>query len=255
MLITKSRRMFLKERLKQLKKKIYRYFTDIHSYRYIDRLRGFAEGYSQAVHRTIYMPLEDITKDNEETTYINVFDRTKRAPCKKIKHLRYRFNIGDSVRRPHLRNIFTLQYDEKWTGEIFTVAQRFWRQSAPYTESRIILERILRWHFINLTYIKLRWEIEMDGKYRMCSGQKEKDELNSTLLNGYIGLHNLIIGWKLLMYMIYTCVIKDIFIILCVIFKSRIQYKPYMYTYLERFGFLQRCYSYLQIDVPTTTMI
>ena len=109
--------------IKTIKKKIYRYFTDIHSYRYIDRLRGFAEGYCQAVHRTIYMPLEDITKDNVETT--------KRAPCKKIKHLRYRFNIGDSVRRPHLRNIFTLQYDEKWTGEIFTVAQRFWRQSVP----------------------------------------------------------------------------------------------------------------------------
>jgi hypothetical protein len=31
----------------------------------------------------------------------------------------------------HLRNILTRQYDEKSTGEIFTIAQRFWRQSVP----------------------------------------------------------------------------------------------------------------------------
>ena len=35
------------------------------------------------------------------------------------------------MRLTHLRNIFTLQYDERWTGEIFTVFQRVWRESVP----------------------------------------------------------------------------------------------------------------------------
>ena len=77
------------------------------------------------------MPPEDVPKDNEETVRISTFLTEQKGHPVKIKHLRYRFKIGDSVCRPHLRNIFTLQYDEKWTGEIFTVAQRFWRQSVP----------------------------------------------------------------------------------------------------------------------------
>lgn len=28
-------------------------------------------------------------------------------------------------------NIFTRQYDDKWTGGIFTIAQRFWSQGVP----------------------------------------------------------------------------------------------------------------------------
>ena len=40
------------------------------------------------------------------------------------KHLiktmkRFRFNVGDRVRISHLSNIFTREYDDKWTGEIF----------------------------------------------------------------------------------------------------------------------------------------
>lgn len=35
------------------------------------------------------------------------------------------------MRITHLGNIFTRQYDDKWTGGIFTIAQRFWRQGVP----------------------------------------------------------------------------------------------------------------------------
>ena len=65
--------------IKTIKTKIYRYFTYKQSYRYIDRLQDFAEGYNQTVHSTIDMPSEDVAKDNEESTYINVFDRSKRG--------------------------------------------------------------------------------------------------------------------------------------------------------------------------------
>ena len=77
------------------------------------------------------MPQEDVTKDNEETVRISTFLTDQKGDTVKIKHLRYRFKIGHRVRLTHLRNIFTRQYEEKWTGEIFTIAQRFWRQSVP----------------------------------------------------------------------------------------------------------------------------
>jgi hypothetical protein len=117
--------------IKTNKTKTYRYFTYKQSYRYIDRLQGFAEGYNQTVHSAIDMPPEDVTKDNEETVRISTFLTDQKGDPVKIKHLRYRFKIGDRERLTHLRNIFTRQYDEKWTGKIFTIAQRFWRQSVP----------------------------------------------------------------------------------------------------------------------------
>jgi hypothetical protein len=67
------------------------------------------------------MPSEDVTKDNEETVRISTFLTAQKGDPVKIKHLRYRFKIGDRDLLTHLRNIFTRQYDEKWTGEIFTI--------------------------------------------------------------------------------------------------------------------------------------
>ena len=77
------------------------------------------------------MPPEDVTKDNEETVRISTFLTDQKGDSVKIKHLRYRFKIGDRVRLTPLRYIFTRQYDERWTGEIVTVFQRFWRESVP----------------------------------------------------------------------------------------------------------------------------
>ena len=42
--------------IKTIKTQIYRYFTYKQSYRYIDRLQSFAEGYNRTVHSTIDMP-------------------------------------------------------------------------------------------------------------------------------------------------------------------------------------------------------
>jgi hypothetical protein len=52
-----------------------------------------------------------------ETVRISTFLTDQKGDPVKIKHLRYRFKIGHRVRLTHLRNIFTRQYEEKWTGE------------------------------------------------------------------------------------------------------------------------------------------
>lgn len=119
-------RLFRKERLKRLKQK----YTVILPTN-IDILQDFTDGYNHIVHSTIYMPPEDVTKDNEETVRISTFLTDQKEDPVKVKHLRYRFKIGDRVHLTQLRNIFTRQYDERWTKEIFTIAQRFWRQSVP----------------------------------------------------------------------------------------------------------------------------
>jgi len=43
----------------------------------------------------------------------------------------FRFKVGDKVRLTHLRNPFTREYDERWTGDIFIVSQRILRGGLP----------------------------------------------------------------------------------------------------------------------------
>ncbi|XP_041367048.1 uncharacterized protein LOC121381764 [Gigantopelta aegis] len=49
----------------------------------------------------------------------------------KTKKKRFQFKVGDKVRLSHLRNVFTREYDEKWTGVIFTISQTLLRGGLP----------------------------------------------------------------------------------------------------------------------------
>ncbi|XP_041377267.1 uncharacterized protein LOC121389683 [Gigantopelta aegis] len=49
----------------------------------------------------------------------------------KTKKKRLRFKVGDKVKLTHLRNVFSREYDERWTGEIFTISQPLLRGGLP----------------------------------------------------------------------------------------------------------------------------
>ena len=42
-----------------------------------------------------------------------------------LKVKNYKFDVGDIVRISHLRNVFSREYDERWTREEFVVTSRF----------------------------------------------------------------------------------------------------------------------------------
>ena len=42
-----------------------------------------------------------------------------------------RFKIGDKVRLTYVRNPFSLTYEERWTGKIFSISQRILRSGLP----------------------------------------------------------------------------------------------------------------------------
>jgi hypothetical protein len=116
--------------IKTIKTKIYRYFTFKRAYEYVNELNSFAEGYNKTVHRTIDMAPVDVTENNSEEVRVATY-MSRKPVSKPPKTLRFRFKIGQHVRITHLRNVFTRQYDDKWTGEIFEVARRFWRGHVP----------------------------------------------------------------------------------------------------------------------------
>lgn len=111
--------------IKTLKSRITRYMTYKQNYRYIDKLQSFADSYNQTHHRTIDTEPANVTKLNEESVRLSTY--FSKPHKEQSKSWRFKFKIGDHVRITHLRNVFTREYDQRWTGEVFTVSKRFWR--------------------------------------------------------------------------------------------------------------------------------
>ncbi|XP_041379508.1 uncharacterized protein LOC121392334 [Gigantopelta aegis] len=74
------------------------------------------------------MAPDKATKNKETSIWWKMYWPKKTVkPVKK----RFRFKVGDQVRLTHLRNVFTREYDERWTGEIFIVSQQITRDGLP----------------------------------------------------------------------------------------------------------------------------
>ena len=115
--------------IKVLKSRITRYMTYKQSYRYIDKLQSFADSYNHTHHRTIDTEPANVTIQNEEGVRLSTYFSKQHE--RKTHSWRFKFKIGDHVRITHLRNIFTREYDQRWTGEVFTISRRFWRSGVP----------------------------------------------------------------------------------------------------------------------------
>ena len=111
--------------IKTIKSKIARYFTFKNNHRYIDELQNFALGYNESYHRTIGMAPSSVSQNNSYDVWVRMYQP---GP---IKKLNFKYKVGDKVRLTHLRNIFTREYDQKWTGEVFIVSERFRRLGVP----------------------------------------------------------------------------------------------------------------------------
>ena len=119
--------------IKTVKAKIYRYMTYKQSDRYIDHLQDFADNYNTTYHRTIDTAPNKVTKSKETNLWWKMYWPKETPVVPKVKRVRkqFRFKVGDRVRISHIRNLFSREYDEKWSGEIFVVVERRLRGGLP----------------------------------------------------------------------------------------------------------------------------
>ena len=112
---------------------MFRYFTHKQSYIYVKDLQKFANSYNKIYHRTIGMPPDKVTKGKETNVWWKMYWSKSVKPEKKTKKVRkpFRFKVCDKVRLTYIRNPFTREYDEKWTGEIFKISQKILRDGLP----------------------------------------------------------------------------------------------------------------------------
>jgi Integrase core domain len=96
-----------------LKEKMWRYFTETNSNKYLDVLPKLVAEYNNTIHSTIKMtPIKGSLKENEHK--INYFTKiTKEKP---------KFKIGNRVRIYKHKKLFHKGYETNWTNEIFVIS-------------------------------------------------------------------------------------------------------------------------------------
>ena len=119
-----------------LKEKMWRYFTYIGKYVYINVLHEFLESYNSSYHRTIKCAPKSVTKNNEK-------DIWKRVYCiNDDKSISFKFNVGDRVRSCKAKNKFEKGYEPNWTQQVFVIAEKLPRYPPVYKLKNLLDESI-----------------------------------------------------------------------------------------------------------------
>ena len=113
---------FAERGIKTIKSHIQRYMTHHQTHEYIKILPDVNQSYNTSYHTTIGMSPKEVSKENERAVWWLTY-----WPKKRVKKKPFKFKVDAHVRIPYLTNVFTREYDEKWTGEVFIVTKRYRR--------------------------------------------------------------------------------------------------------------------------------
>ena len=113
--------------IRTMKEKMFKYFTDNNTYRYMDALPDLVEDYNNTVHSSTKLtPIEASKEENELKVWRNLYpDRYKTS------RLNPKFSVGDKVRITKKKKVFEKGYTTRWTEEIFTIKEI--RETNPIT--------------------------------------------------------------------------------------------------------------------------
>ena len=101
-----------------IKEKLWKYFTESGRERWIDILDDIVSNYNKTYHSTIKMAPNDVTWENRETVFKNMFPKIRvRIKCRLAK--------GDRVRVALFKDIFEKGYTQNWSKDIFTITNVF----------------------------------------------------------------------------------------------------------------------------------
>lgn len=111
--------------IRTFRNKLHKLFQSKRSYRYLEDLQGLVASYNSTPHRSLPNRLSptDVNKDNEAIVWDFMYNRNQNDPPALKQELK--FKIGDLVRLAYNKYTFQRDYQQKWTSEIFKVAERF----------------------------------------------------------------------------------------------------------------------------------
>lgn len=105
---------------RNLKAKMWRWFTYSNSHRYLDILQNVINVYNSTVHSAIKMAPRDVTPQN----FMKVATILYPQHYKKSKRAKFHFELGDTVRISKSKQIFKKGYVAGWSEELFKISKR-----------------------------------------------------------------------------------------------------------------------------------
>jgi hypothetical protein len=129
--------------IRGVKKRLFRIFQRRGSYKYLDILEDVEKSYNNTFHTGIHMKPSDVNETNQEkvwfnsyyppkaykTAFIKAIDSTKKH--RNVKSDPFKYEIGDQVRISYLKEPFMRDYEERWSGEVYTITSKKLFQGTP----------------------------------------------------------------------------------------------------------------------------
>lgn len=172
--------------IKNLKARIYSYFMENQTYKYIDVLQKLVHSYNNTPHESLGGATPaSVTKTNEdEMRYIQYLVRKKKTKQTESVKLRrkkqfYNLKVGDLVRISQLKRTFEKGYQENWTLEYFKIYKRMKRDKQDIYRLKDMMGDELKGTFyryepqkINKSNSKM-YKIEKIIKKRKLTGKEQ----------------------------------------------------------------------------------
>ena len=126
---TEKKANYAERVIKNIKLKLSKYMTHNETYNWVDNLANFTDSYNHSYHRSIKMTPSQARKETRYKVWQNQFNPQNQTAFQQYKQ--YRFKLGDRVKVSYLRQAFTREYSQRWSNEIFTIADRKKNQGIP----------------------------------------------------------------------------------------------------------------------------
>jgi hypothetical protein len=110
--------------IKNLRTRIARLNEYKNTDRYIDSLQDIIDSYNKTYHSSIKMAPNDVTYNNVHVVYRNLYKKRMVFDIKKYQKA-YKFPEGTTVRISMNRGIFSREYKERFSKELFTVNRSY----------------------------------------------------------------------------------------------------------------------------------
>lgn len=112
--------------IRTIKSIIYKYFTYSKDTRYIDVLNGLVAVYNNRKHSSIGIAPADVNDENVLTVWEYMENRKQKS------NIRFKYNVGDTVRVSNPKTVFDKGYKVKWSDETFKIDKRISKAPPVY---------------------------------------------------------------------------------------------------------------------------
>ncbi|XP_042900956.2 putative uncharacterized transposon-derived protein F54H12.3 isoform X1 [Parasteatoda tepidariorum] len=118
-----------------LKMKMWKYFTEYNTKKYIDVISKLIDSYNHTKHRSIKMEPASVNIDNQKEVWNNLYSD-------KVNNDKPVFQIGDTVRISKSKRHFEKGYENNWTRELFVIDKIIPRNPIVYKLKDLMNESI-----------------------------------------------------------------------------------------------------------------